>query len=69
VHLLAAAQHARSASIFARYHDADNIFWKIYGSTGIRSAIEKNVNPSSIIAGWKSGVEKFRAARASYLLY
>ncbi len=69
VHLLAAAQRARSGSIFARYKDADNIFWKIYGSTSIRSAIEKNVNPRVIIAGWKSGVEKFRAARASYLLY
>ena len=69
VHLLAAAQRERSGSIFARYKNADNIFWKIYGSTDIRAAIEKNVNPSSIIAGWKSGVEKFRAARAGYLLY
>jgi uncharacterized protein YbbC (DUF1343 family) len=69
VHLLAAAQRERSGSIFARYKNADNIFWKIYGSTDIRAAIEKNVNPSSIIEGWKSGVEKFRAARAGYLLY
>ena len=69
VHLLAAAQHVRGGSIFARYHDADGIFWKVYGSTGIRAAIEKGVDAKTIIAGWKSGVERFRAARAGYLLY
>ena len=69
VHLLSAAQRVSRGSIFARYRDPDQIFWKIYGSTEIRGQIEKGVAPSAIVASWQPGVERFRAARQPYLLY
>lgn len=69
IHLLAAAQKNSRGSIFARYHDKDDIFWKIYGSTGIRAQIEKGVSAAAIIASWLPGVEHFKAARQAYLLY
>jgi uncharacterized protein YbbC (DUF1343 family) len=68
VHLLAAIQRAKSGSIFARYRDTDNIFWKIYGSTAIR-AIEKGIAAEAIIASWQSAARSFRGARQGYLLY
>ena len=69
IQLLCAAQKHSRGSIFARYHDKDDIFWKIYGSTSLRAQVEKGVPPASIIAGWESGVARFRAARQAYLLY
>jgi uncharacterized protein YbbC (DUF1343 family) len=69
IHLLAGVQRAKSGSIFARYHDPDEILWKVYGSTSLRSLIEKGVGASAIIAAWERGVQSFRGARASYLLY
>ena len=69
IQLLYAAQKNSRGSIFARYHDKDDIFWKIYGSTGIRAQIEKGVSPAAIVAGWESGVARFRSARQAYLLY
>ena len=69
VHLLEAAQKARGSSVFARYHDADGIFWKIYGSTGIREQIEKNVGAAAIIADWQPYVDRFKAVRMEYFLY
>jgi uncharacterized protein YbbC (DUF1343 family) len=69
VRLLAAAQKAKGGSIFARYRDPDAIFWKVYGSTSIRTQIEKGMSAAAIIAGWQPFVERFKAARRSYLLY
>ena len=69
IHLLSAAQRNSRGSIFARYRDPDGIFWKIYGSTGLRAQIEKGVSPAAIIASWDSGVARFLAARQAYLLY
>lgn len=69
IHLLAAAQQHSRGSIFARYHDKDEIFWKIYGSTGIRAQIEKGVSPAAIVASWDAGVARFRSARQPYLIY
>ena len=69
IQLLCAAQRNSRGSIFARYHDEDDIFWKIYGSTGLRSQIERGANPAVIVAGWQPGIERFRAARQAYLLY
>jgi uncharacterized protein YbbC (DUF1343 family) len=69
IRLLAAAQRQSRGSIFARYADKDDIFWKIYGSTGIRSQIEKGVSTAAIVAAWEPGVSRFRAAREGYLLY
>jgi uncharacterized protein YbbC (DUF1343 family) len=69
VHLLAAAQRQKGGSIFARYKDADNIFWKVYGSTDIRGLIEKGVSASSIVESWGRGVAAFRGSRQGYLIY
>ena len=68
VHLLAAA-HATRGNIFGKYRDPDGIFWKAYGSTGIKSQIERGTSPASIIAGWQRGVDSFRAARQPFLIY
>ena len=68
IHLLAAVQAAKPG-IFKRYHDADGIFWKIYGSESLRNQLEGGTSPARIIAGWQRGVESFRSARQSYLIY
>ena len=69
IYLLSAAQQQKKGSIFARYRDADNIFWKVYGSTDIRTMLEKGVAPQTIIAGWSREAQSFRGARQGYLLY
>lgn len=69
VHLLANLQRAKSGSVFARYRDPDQIFWKVYGSTSLRTQIEKGVAPESIVASWSSGAQSFRSARQGFLLY
>jgi uncharacterized protein YbbC (DUF1343 family) len=69
VHLLSAAQRNSRSSIFARYRDPDGIFWKVYGSTSIRTQIEKGVSPAQIVAGWQPFVERFKGDRREYLLY
>jgi uncharacterized protein YbbC (DUF1343 family) len=69
VYLLSAAQKNSPASIFARYRDPDGLFWKVYGSTSIRTEIEKGVSPAVIVAGWLPFVDWFKDARQSYLLY
>jgi uncharacterized protein YbbC (DUF1343 family) len=69
IHLLEAAQKARASSIFALSRDPDEIFWKVYGSTGLRAQIEKGVGAAAIIAGWQPFVNRFKAARQAYLLY
>lgn len=69
VHLLVEANRSASPSLFARYRDPDSIFWKVYGSTNIRSMCAKGISAPQIAAGWKSGVASFRSARQGYLLY
>ena len=69
VHLLLEANRAARPSLFARYRDADSIFWKVYGSTSIRGLCEKGASAERIAAGWSGGVASFRAARQPYLLY
>lgn len=69
VYLLCAAQKNSRSSIFARYRDPDGIFWKVYGSTAIRTQIEKGASPSTIVASWQPFVDRFKGARQEYLLY
>ena len=69
IQLLCAAQRHSRGSIFANYRDEDDIFWKIYGSTSVRSQIERGASPEAIVAGWQPGVERFRSARQAFLLY
>jgi uncharacterized protein YbbC (DUF1343 family) len=46
-----------------------DIFYKVYGSTMIRSQLQRGVSAGSIVASWRSNVEAFRRARAPYLMY
>ena len=69
IQLLCATQKNARGSIFAGYRDADDIFWKIYGSTSLRPQIEKGASAAAIVAAWQPGVERFRSARQAYLLY
>lgn len=69
IQLLCAAQKYSRGSIFARYRDADNLLWKIYGSTTLQPLIEKGASAASIIASWQPAVERFRSARQAYLMY
>jgi uncharacterized protein YbbC (DUF1343 family) len=69
VHLLAEAQKQKKGSIFARYKDPNAIFWKVYGSTDIRTQIEKGVSPEAIISSWNRVATSFRSQRQPYLLY
>ena len=68
VQILSEVNRPALPSVFARYHDADGIFWKIYGSTSIRSQLASTA-PQRIAAGWESGVARFKSARQGYLLY
>ena len=45
------------------------MFYKVYGSSSIRSQIERRQSVASIVAGWSPGVQRFRAERMPYLLY
>lgn len=69
VYLLAAAQQQKKGSIFARYKDGDGIFWKVYGSTAIKTLIEKGVSPKTIVASWERIASSFRSERQGHLLY
>ena len=69
VHLLVEANRAANPSLFARYRDADSIFWKVYGSTSIRTQCAKGSSAPQIAAGWSGGVASFRSARQGYLIY
>lgn len=68
VQLLSEVNRPASPDVFARYHDMDGIFWKIYGSTSIRSQLASTA-PERIAAAWESGVARFKAARQGYLIY
>ena len=59
----------RGANLLARYHDPEQIFYKCYGSTSIKSQVQGGASIDKIVAGWESGNASFRAARRGYLLY
>jgi uncharacterized protein YbbC (DUF1343 family) len=69
VQLLVEANRAASPTLFARYRDKDSIFWKVYGSTGIRGLAESGASIDKIASNWTGSVAAFRASRRAYLLY
>jgi len=69
VHLLVQA-HRMGGSLFARAKSGQiNLFYKGYGSANIRKQVESGMSAEKIIAGWQSGVSRFRSARQPYLIY
>lgn len=69
VHLLVQANRM-GGSLFARAKsDQLDLFYKGYGSSNIRKQVESGMSPEKIIAGWQSGISRFRSARQPYLIY
>ena len=66
-HLILECNHG--ANLLARYRDPDQIFYKCYGSTSIKSQAQSGAGIDRIVAGWAGGVASFRSARSGYLLY
>ncbi len=70
VYMLAELNRSSGSALFRRTSRSKlDIFFKVYGSSSIRSQIERGVSPESIVAGWKQNVTNFRQARAGFLLY
>jgi uncharacterized protein YbbC (DUF1343 family) len=70
VYMLAEINRSSKNTLFRRSSRSKlDIFFKIYGSSSIRSQLERGVSPASIVASWQSNVANFRRARAPYLLY
>ena len=46
-----------------------DMFDKVNGTDATRTALQKGIPASDIVASWKAGEEKFKAARRKYLLY
>jgi uncharacterized protein YbbC (DUF1343 family) len=46
-----------------------DIFFKVYGSNGIRELLSRGTPVQHIAQNWKPGVDKFRSERSAYLLY
>jgi uncharacterized protein YbbC (DUF1343 family) len=70
IYMLAEINRASGGSVFRRSgHTQLDLFFKIYGSTSIRSQLESGVSPPKIVASWQGNEASFRRARARYLLY
>jgi uncharacterized protein YbbC (DUF1343 family) len=70
VYMLAELHRSSGSTLFRRTSRSKlDLFFKVYGSSSIRSQIERGISPKSIVAGWKQNVANFRQARAAFLLY
>lgn len=69
VHLLAQVHQSTRGGVFSKYRDPDQIFYKVYGSTSIRTQLEGGVSAHKIIAGWDGHISRFKGDRKGYLLY
>jgi len=70
IYMLAELNRASGSKLFRRSnHSRLDIFFKCYGSSSIRSQLERGLSPARIVSSWQSNVASFRAARAPYLLY
>ena len=70
VYMLSEINRASRSSVFRRTSGSKlDIFFKVYGSSSIRSELEGGVSPAKIVASWRDNEASFRRARAPYLLY
>ncbi len=70
VYMLAELNRSSGSALFRRTSRSKlDLFFKVYGSSSIRSQIERGASPESIVAGWKQNVANFRQTRAAFLLY
>jgi uncharacterized protein YbbC (DUF1343 family) len=70
IYMLAEMNRYAKPNLFRRTpHSKLDIFFKVYGSSSIRSQIERGISPQRIVASWQSNVQNFRREREPYLLY
>ena len=70
IYMLAEINRASGGAVFRRTGGSKlEIFFKVYGSSSIRSQLQRGVSPSKIVASWEDNEASFRRARAPYLLY
>jgi len=70
IYMLAEINRTSGHALFRRSSRSKlNLFFKVYGSSSIRSQLERGVPVSSIVGAWRKDVDDFRSARAAYLLY
>ena len=70
VYMLSEINRSSGGRVFrGSSHSKLDIFYKVYGSTSIRSQLEAGVSPARIVASWQGNEASFRRARAPYLLY
>jgi len=70
IYMLAEINRASGGAVFRRTSRSKlDIFFKIYGSSSIRSQLERGASPAKIVASWEGNEASFRRARAPYLLY
>jgi len=70
IYLLAGLDAGRRPDLFeVSSGDKLEMFYKAYGSSGIREELERGISPRRIVAAWSAGVERFEAEREPYLLY
>jgi uncharacterized protein YbbC (DUF1343 family) len=70
VYMLSEISRASGGRVFSGTSESKlDIFYKVYGSTSIRSELEHGVSPAKIIASWRGNEASFRRARTPYLLY
>jgi uncharacterized protein YbbC (DUF1343 family) len=70
IYMLAEMNRYAKPSLFRRTSRSKlEIFFKVYGSSSIRSQIERGVAPERIVASWRNNVQSFLRERRPYLLY
>lgn len=69
IHILAVANRAARPDLFSRSASKLEMFYKCYGSSGIRAQIMSGTPVSRIVAGWGAGLSRFQSQRQAYLLY
>jgi len=70
IYLLAGLDGGRRPDLFSvSGGEKLEMFYKAYGSAGIREDITGGMSPSRIVESWAGGVSRFEAQRAPFLLY
>jgi len=69
IYILALANIDSRPDLFARSPSKLEMFYKVYGSSGIRNEIEDQVPVPRIVNSWLPSVRRFDAERTPYLLY
>ena len=70
IYMLAELNRTSGFTLFRRTSRSKlDLFFKVYGSSSIRSQLERGESVSSIVGSWKENVVSFRKERAAYLLY